>query len=259
MSRIRPRTAFLTGASSGIGHALALELAARGCDLFLTGRRTDALQLLKAEIAQRSPDRRAELRALDVTDYDDVKRAITEAADKLGSLDLVVANAGIGSTGPAGSGYFAEDRKVIETNVIGAMATIDAAVALFQRQNRGHLAVISSVAAFRGLPGAGSYSASKAAIAVYADAVRTELHGTPIRVTTLYPGYIDTPINQTMKSRPFLIDVAKGARIIADLIERGVRNSTVPVYPWNLIGHLLKVLPTGMLARQAKGAIPSNR
>ena len=250
------KTAFLTGASSGIGQALAPELAARGYDLVLAARRVDSLEQVKRDIAARFSQRRVEVRALDVTRYEDVQSAIASAAQEHGGLDLVIANAGIGSTAPIGHGNFDSDRAVIETNVLGAMATIDAAVALFRGQNRGQIVVISSVAAFRGLPGAGSYSASKAAIAVYADAARTELHGTPIRVTTLFPGYIDTPINQDMKSRPFVISVDKGARIIADLIERKVQTSTVPVYPWNFVGRLLRVLPTGMLAKSTKGALP---
>jgi NADP-dependent 3-hydroxy acid dehydrogenase YdfG len=253
------KTAFLTGASSGIGRALAAELAGRGYDLVLAARRSDSLAELQQEITARLPQRKIVLRALDVTRYDEVQTAVAEAAAELGGLDLVIANAGIGSTGPIGSGRFAADRAVIETNVLGAMATIDAAVALFRKQNRGRIVAISSVAAFRGLPGAGSYSASKAAIAVYADAARAELHGTPVRVTTLFPGYIDTPINQDMKSRPFLIGVTHGARIIADLIERGVQTSTVPVLPWNLIGRLLKVLPTGVLAKSAKGSMPGGK
>lgn len=252
------KTAFLTGASSGIGQALAPELAARGYDLVLAARRAESLEQLKSAIAARHPERRVQVRALDVTRYDEVQAAVAGAADALGGLDLVIANAGIGSTGRIGSGHFADDRAVIETNVLGAMATMDAAVALFRRQNRGQVVVISSVAAFRGLPGSASYCASKAAVAVYAEALRAELHGTPLRVTTLFPGYIDTPINQKMKSRPFLITVDKGARIIADLIERGVQTSTVPVYPWNLVGGLLKILPTGALARAAKGAMPGN-
>jgi short-subunit dehydrogenase len=139
------------------------------------------------------------------------------------------------------------------------MATMDAAVALFRRQNRGRIVVISSVAAFRGMPGAASYCASKAAIAVYADALRAELYGTPVGVTTLFPGYIDTPINQNMKSRPFLVTVDKGARIVADLIERGVQTSTVPVYPWNLVGRLLRILPTSALAKGAKDLLPGDQ
>ncbi len=257
MNKHTRKLAFLTGASSGIGQALAPQLAARGYDLVLAARRVDSLEQVKRDIAARFAQCGVEVLALDVTRYADVQSAIAETARSHGGLDLVIANAGVGSTGPVGSGRFAEDLAVIETNVIGAMATIDAAVSLFRAQNRGQIAVISSVAAFRGLPGAASYSASKAAIAVYADAARVELHGTPVRVTTLFPGYIDTPINQDMKSRPFLIGVEDGARIIADLIERGVQTSTVPVYPWNLVGRLVRVLPTGILARAAKGSMPS--
>jgi len=206
MSTHTSKTAFLTGASSGIGQALAPELAARGYDLVLAARRIDSLEQVKQDIAARFPQRRVEVRALDVTRYADVQSTIAAAAEENGGLDLIIANAGIGSTSAIGHGNFDADRAVIETNVLGAMATIEAAVALFRRQNRGQIVVISSVAAFRGLPGAGSYSASKADI--------------------------------------------------ADLIERGVQTSTVPVYPWNMVGKLLRVLPTGVLVKSAKGAMP---
>ncbi len=248
------RTALITGASSGIGHALALELAARGYDLGLAARRLEALQQLGEEIVQRHPDRRIELRQLDVTDYDQVPAAIDGLATALGGLDVVVANAGIGSSGSIGAGHAQADRVVIETNVLGAMATIDAAVALFQRQGRGQIVAISSVAAFRGLPGSASYSASKAAIATYTDALRAELYGTSIKVTTLFPGYIDTPLNEHVARRPFLISLDKGAVVIADKIERGVKTSTVPTYPWNVVSRLLRILPTSQLAKLARGS-----
>jgi cation diffusion facilitator CzcD-associated flavoprotein CzcO/short-subunit dehydrogenase len=244
-------TALITGASSGIGQALALELAARGYDLGLAARRLDALEQLRQEIRQRHPDRRIELRRLDVTDYDHVPTAIDELATALGGLDVVIANAGVGGSGPIGEGHAQADRAVIETNLLGAMATIDAAVALFQQQGRGQIVAISSVAAFRGLPGSASYSASKAAIATYTDALRAELYNTPIKVTTLYPGYIDTPLNEHMVRRPFLISLDKGAALIADKIERGVKTSTIPTYPWNVVSRILRILPTSQLAKMA--------
>ena len=183
---------------------------------------------------------KVELRALDVTDYASVPGVIQDIAGALGRLDVVVANAGVGGArGNVGEGTFDKDRQVIETNVIGAMATIDAAMTIFRKQNSGQLVAIGSVAGFRGLPGGASYSTSKAAIRVYADAIRAEVHGTPIKVTTLMPGYIDTPINQDVKSRPFLIDVEKGARIVADMIEGGVGERTVPRFPWNIVARLM--------------------
>jgi short-subunit dehydrogenase len=241
------RTVFITGASSGIGRALAAELARRGFDLFLTARRLDSLEQVRAEIADST--RRVEIRRLDVTHAPDVAVAISEAAEALGRIDIVVANAGLGSSGPVGEGRMARERQVIETNVIGAIATIDAAVAQFRLQGGGQVVGVGSVAGARGLPTSGSYSASKAAVATYLDAVRVETHREPITVTTIAPGYIDTPINQDMKSRPFLISVDKGAKVMADLIERGVGYATVPRFPWTVIVPLLRVLPTSLLAR----------
>ena len=244
------KTVFITGASSGIGRALALELAGRGYDLFLTARRLDALEQVRSDIATEAPARRVEVRQLDVTDDADVATAIAEAAEKLGRCDVVIANAGVGNSGLVGEGNMKRSRLIVETNLIGAMATVDAAVALFRRQGGdGHVVGVGSVAGVRGLPGSSSYSASKAGLAVYLDAVRAETYREPITVTTIAPGYIDTPINQDMKSRPFLIDVEKGARITADLIERGVGYSTVPRFPWRVVVPLLRVLPTSWLVR----------
>jgi short-subunit dehydrogenase len=244
-----PKTVFITGASSGIGRALGVELAGRGYDLFLTARRLDALEQLRTDIATRHPARRVEIRRLDVTDDADVAAAIGEAAERLGRCDIVVANAGVGNSGRVGEGHLERGRLIVETNLIGAMATIDAAVALFRRQGGGQIVGIGSVAGVRGLPGSGSYSASKAGIAAYLESVRAETHREPITVTTIAPGYIDTPMNRDMKSRPFLIDVETGARTAADLIERGVGYATIPRFPWTVVAPLLRVLPTSLLVR----------
>jgi short-subunit dehydrogenase len=246
------KTVLITGASSGIGAALAREFAARGYDCALSARRLANLTALKEDIRQRSPARKVHEAQLDVTDHAAVFANIKAARAAFGSLDVVIANAGVGFTGQVGTGRFDADRTVIETNVLGAMATCDAAIAVFREQGWGQLVVIASVAAFRGLPGSGAYSASKAAIATYADAIRAEVSGTRIKVTTLYPGFIDTPINEQMKSRPFLIDVTKGARLMANLIERGVQSATVPSFPWAVLARLLGVLPTSTLARAVR-------
>lgn len=245
------RRILITGASSGIGKHLALEFAARGDRLALAARRVDSLQALKQEILARHPQAQVELRALDVQALDTVAPLIEELAATLGGLDIIIANAGIGDGGGLiGSGGFDRDAAIIQTNVLGAMATIDAAVALFRRQQQGHVVAIASVAAARGLPGAGSYSASKAAIAVYADSARNELHGSKVHVTTLYPGFIDTPINQRLESRPFVITVEKGAKLIAGLIERRVQEAAVPGFPWAFVMWLMRRLPASVLAKQ---------
>jgi short-subunit dehydrogenase len=245
------KTVFITGASSGIGRALANELAGRGYDLFLTARRSDALEEVRAEITSAHPARTVHVRSLDVTDDADVAAAIAEAAAALGRCDIVVANAGVGNSGRVGEGNVRRARAIVETNLIGAMTTVDAAVALFRRQGGGQVVGMSSVAGARGLPGSGSYSASKAGLNTYLDAVRAETYGEPISVTTIAPGYIDTDINRDMDSRPFLIDVETGARAMADLIERRVGYATVPRLPWTVLAPVLRVLPTSWLVRAA--------
>ncbi len=252
------KTVLITGASSGIGAALAREFAARGYDSALSARRTENLAALKHDIQQQWPQRKVHIDTLDVTDYDAVFRGIGAARAALGSLGIVVANAGIGAANRVGTGHFDSDRSVIETNLLGAMATCDAAIATFRQQGWGQLVVISSVAAFRGLPAGGAYSASKAGIAAYADAIRAEMHGTRIKVTTLYPGFIDTPINNRMKSRPFLIDAGKGARLMSDMIERGIQSSTVPAFPWNALSRVLRMLPISALVRVTGGVRTGN-
>ena len=184
---------------------------------------------------------------------DTVEPVLRELGARLGGIDIVCANAGMGSGGRLGSGKFDHHRRTVETNVIGAMATIEAAVAMFREQGQGHIVAISSVAAFRGLPTSAPYSASKAALAVLMDGLRAELVGSGIQTTTLFPGYIDTPINRHMKQRPFLVDSVTGGRVMADLIEKRVVRSTVPVFPWNLVSKILPLLPLSAVAKMGHG------
>ncbi len=240
--------AIITGASSGIGRALAIELARSGRALGLTARRMDRLEDLRREIGGIVP---IELRALDVRDTAAVGQVIPELAAALGDVDLIVANAGIAGGRAVGTGHFATDRDIIETNVLGAMATIDAAAALFRTAGRGHIVGISSVAGFRGLPGSAAYCASKAALSIYLESARVELHGLGILVTTISPGFIDTPINEDLKTRPFVIKPEVGARKIAALIESGTASSTVPKFPWGLYGVLMRFIPDALWTRLA--------
>lgn len=249
--------AVVTGASSGIGRALALELAARGHALGLAARREPLLHALAAEIAARHPAVRVVVRALDVTDPAAVHAAMGAFFEALDPVSLVVANAGLGGTHPVGRGAFDRARAIVETNLVGAMATVDAAVEAWRaRPGSGprRIAGITSVAGFRGLPGSAAYSASKAGLATYLEAVRVEVRPLGIDVVDVAPGYIDTPINRDMASRPFLIDDADGARRIVDLLDRGVYRSTVPVWPWTAIGWVMRALPDAVWIRVAGGA-----
>ena len=248
--------AIVTGATSGIGRALALELAERGWDLGLTARRLPVLEELAGEIRGRHPDRRITLHAVDVRDADAAGAAIRALFANLGDVGLVVANAGIGGNHRVGTGDFTRSRDIVATNLIGAMATVDAAVECWRaRPGNGSRRIvgITSVAGFRGLPGSSAYSASKAGFSVYLEAARGELRGLGIDVIDIAPGFIDTPINQDLKSRPFLIDSTDGARRIADLIERGVHRTTVPVWPWTAIGWLMRSVPDAAWTRLSGG------
>ncbi len=243
------RSILITGATSGIGKALAFEMAKRGYSLALTGRRGEALEQIKTEIEKQYPHQKVETRALDITDYSNVPVVIRELADKLGGLDIVFANAGIAHSGKVGRGELDQAFQNIDVNLKGAMATVDAAVACFLEKGKGHIVGTSSVAAFRGLRNNSAYCASKAGFATYLEALRVEMHKKNIAVTVLYPGYIDTPLNDMMSNRPFLISAEKGAAIIAKLIERKAKSKTVPVFPWNIVGRLFKILPTGIMAK----------
>lgn len=240
---------FITGASSGIGKALAFEMGKKGYRLALTARREDMLREIREEINRKHAPPVVAIRRLDVTRYDDVYAVFSEMAEETGGIDIVLANAGVGLGEKVGRGDFEKAKRTVEVNLIGAMATMDAAAAYFLKKGGGHIVGISSVAAFRGMPGSSAYCASKAGLGVYMEAMRAELYRKNIDITVLFPGFIDTPLNDMLPSRPFLISVDKGAQSIARLIEKKVKSSTVPVFPWNIIGPLLKILPTGIIAR----------
>jgi hypothetical protein len=237
------KTVFITGASSGIGEALALEFARRGYHLALTARRYELLQQLKDKAHQVNSKIQIEIRKLDVTDYPSVSVIFQELVDVLGKIDLVIINAGISKLGQIGEGHFESARQVIETNVIGAIATAESAVGYFKQRGQGHLVGISSITAVRGLPTAAAYSASKIALSTYLEAARIELSDTRIKVTVLYPGFIDTPMVQKIPFRPFQISAEKAAYLMVKLIERGQEESFVPLLPWALLSPVLQRLP----------------
>ncbi len=247
------KAVLITGASSGIGRALALEMARSGYRLALTARRYNLLEELRDEIAREDDERKRAtpitLRSLDVRDYEDVLRAIPELAEELNGLDIVIANAGVGHRGQVGTGHFAEARETIDINLTGAMATVDAAATLFREQGYGHIVGVSSIAGFRGLPGSAAYSASKAGLSIYLEGVRAELRRYNVDITLLHPGFIATPINESLRRRPFLVDAETAAREIVSLVERRVKASSVPRMPWSIVGRIFKLLPRAVIAR----------
>ena len=245
------KRAIITGARSGIGEALAFELAARGYDLGLTARRIERLEEIEEELASKHPDLTIAVAQHDVMEFETTAPILEQLKKRLGGLDVVVANAGVGGSGAVGSGQFESARQVVETNLVGAMATVDAAVASM-RDSGGQIVGISSVAGFRGLPGSAAYSASKAGLSAYLEAVRGEVARYDISVSVVCPGNIDTPINSKVKKRPFLISVEDGAKRIADAIETQRLSATVPGWPWGVLGFAMRNVPDRMWLRMTR-------
>lgn len=237
------KTVVITGASSGLGAGMAREFAERGFNLALCARRVDRLEELKRELSARHGVR-IELRPLDVNNHADVFTVFREFRQVFGHLDRIVVNAGVGEGRRIGSGNFEINRRTVETNFVAALAQCEAAVEIFRSQNAGHLVTISSMSAVRGLPRhLTAYAASKAALAHLTEGIRAELLTTPIRVSTLFPGYIRTDLNAGAKRLPFAVDEATGCRALVAAIEREPATAYVPAWPWAFLAPLMRILP----------------
>ena len=230
---------FLTGASSGIGEALAREYAARGATLGLVARRDSVLAALAAALPGRH-----HTYACDVTDRDALIAAARAFEAATGGVDVVIANAGI-SEGVLTEYY--EDleafRRVMDTNVLALAHTFHPFIAPMRTRGRGTLVGIASVAGIRGLPGSEAYCASKAAAISYCESLRVELRRTGVRVVTVAPGFVRTPLTAKNPYRmPFLMEPADFARRAADRIDAG---TSYEVIPWQMgvVAKLLRVLP----------------
>lgn len=246
------RTTLITGASAGLGAEMARQLAAHGHDLALCARRTDRLEELRAEITAAYPDRIVSLRTLDVTDGARVFEVFRSFREELGRLDRVVVNAGLGKGAPLGTGQFAVNRATVMTNVVGALAQTEAAMEAFREQGSGHLVMVASMAAMRGLPRAATtYAASKAAVAHLAEGLRAELHGTDIRVTILYPGYIASEMNDQLPEDrpPMMVSTEKGVRAMVAAIEKEKASACVPPLPWAPLSVVMKHAPLRVFRR----------
>jgi short-subunit dehydrogenase len=239
----------ITGASSGLGEGMARRFAAMGRDLALAARRADRLEQLRKELLDAHPGIRVEVAALDVDDPAAVATVVPELADRLGGVDRVIANAGIGRGASIGTGKAAANRAVLLTNVLGTHATCEAAMELFRSQGAGHLVVISSVASIRGMKRTRTaYGASKAALNTLAEGIRADVLGSGIRVTTILPGFIATDINVGRRG-PLTVDLDTGVDALTAAIEREPVRAYVPEWPWRPVSYLLRVLPLAVTRR----------
>jgi short-subunit dehydrogenase len=200
--------AVITGASSGIGLALARELSKRGWELLLLARRVELIEKLP----------RSEAVACDVTDAAAVKASVR------GPFDLAIANAGVGIRNHAAKFSLADAEQVIRVNVLGMMYLYDAVIPSMIERRSGRFAGVASLAGLRGLPSAAPYSASKAAMQAFLEASRVELAHYGVGVTIINPGFIATPMTEKNRFRmPFLMTAERAARVMADGLERGKR------------------------------------
>jgi len=237
------KTILITGASSGIGAGMAREFAQKGYNLAICARRMERLESLKQELESKYGVSVA-AKTLDVTNYDQVFEVFRAFKEELGTIDRIIVNAGVGEGRRIGKGNFAINRATVETNFISALAQCEAAVEIFRAQNSGHLVMISSMSAMRGMPKhLTAYGASKAGVAHLAEGIRAELIDTPIKVTTIFPGYIRTEINEGAKKLPFEVDEQTGSRLLAAEIEKAPVKAYVPKCPWLPLGLAMKVLP----------------
>lgn len=237
---------FITGASSGIGAELARFYAARGYQLGLVGRRASALQALASSLPGVH-----HIYPLDVTKREALHQA-AQAFLALGPVDIVIACAGI-SVGTVTEALedFEVFQRVMQTNVSATVATFEPFIAPMKAAGQGTLVGVASVAAVRGLPGAGAYSASKAAVRNYCESLRVELHGTGVKVVTLAPGFIRTPMTAKNPYRmPFLMPVDQFAKQALHAIDKGV---AYVVIPWQMswVARLLRIVPNGIYDRIA--------
>jgi len=230
---------FLTGASSGLGEALARRYASRGATLGLVARRAPELEALAASLGGEVATYRA-----DVRDAADMARAASDFIARFGVPDVVIANAGISrgvlTEAPEDLAVF---KAIFETNVLGIVHTFAPFVVPMREARKGVLAGVASVAGFRGLPGSGAYCGSKSAAITYLESLRVELRGTGVSVVTLCPGFVETPLTERNPYRmPFLITADKAARLMADAIEDERR---FYVLPWQMavLGRLLRCVP----------------
>jgi len=243
-------TILITGASSGLGAEMARQFADLGYDLGLCARRTERLEALAGEITARHPDVKVEVRRLDVTNADEVFAVFGDFAATFGSIDRVIINAGLGKGAPLGTGRPDANRETAMVNFIGALSQSEAALEIFRRQHRGHLVMISSISALRGMRKTmTTYAATKAGVAALTEGIRSEnIKG--VDVTCIYPGYIRSEMNDRVaQDTKMMVDTETGVKAIVTAIEKRVAKAYVPAWPWVPIGVAMKSLPLSVVRK----------
>jgi short-subunit dehydrogenase len=224
------KVVLVTGASSGIGRGLAIELAQRGAAVGLLARRAELLHEIVYEIE--AAGGRALALAVDVTDAAAVRDAVVRLSGAFGSIDVLIANAGVATAGKAEDLDAEQFARLINVNVIGVSNTVTAVVGGMVEHGRGHLVAISSLAAYRGLPKSAAYCASKAAVSAFFESLRLDLEPKGIAVTIIHPGFIKTALTAGRKAQmPFLMELDDAVQKIVQAIEQRKKSYA---FPWQL-------------------------
>ncbi len=241
-----PKTVLVTGASSGIGRALVVELARRGAHVMASARREAELASLCAEIA--ATGGKSSFAVCDVSDPDAAAEVVRKAERDLGSLDMLISNAGVGGSTHSSRLDVASVSRMIDVNVRGAIAPIIAAIPIMLGQQRGHIVGVSSLAGRRALPTSAVYNATKAAFSTFLEGLRMDLDPAGIDVTDVQPGFVATDMTAKNKFKmPFLWDAEKAARHIVDRLESAPRILAFPL-PMDLLTRFSRHLPYALHA-----------
>ncbi len=241
------QVAVVTGASSGIGWFLAKRLAAARVKVGLIARRRDQLEKLAAEIQNAGGV--AAVASADVGDREHNHQAIREVVDKLGPVDLLVANAGVGAPTNLDPVNITDVEQMFRVNVFGMIYAVEAVLPDMLKRRGGHLAAVSSLAAYKGLPGESAYCASKAAVSTYMEGLRIHLRDKRVAVTTICPGFVKTPMTDVNEFKmPWVLEADEAARRIVAALER---RSKVFNFPWQttFLMKLTRWMPDRMVAR----------
>ncbi len=241
------QVAVVTGASSGIGWELARQLAADGARVGLVARRREPLESLASHI--RAAGGSAAVSPADVGERTQVEQAVAGIVAELGAVDLMIANAGVGMPTFRDPINIADVEAMFRINLLGVVYSFAAVMPEMLRRGRGHLAAVSSLGGYVGLPGESAYCASKAAVNVYLDGLRVNLRDRNIRVTTLCPGFVTTPMTAANNFwMPGLLSAEQAARRMLRALRRGKK---VYNFPWTThwLMQLLKIMPDWLMAR----------
>lgn len=238
------KVVMITGASSGIGKGVALEIASRGAHLGLIARREELLNEIATEARARNV--KAIAATADVRDAAALKAAADRVRQELGPIDVLIANAGIGTADHALQLAPDHAAEVIAINVLGAVNSVAAVAPQMVERGQGRLVAISSLAAYRGLPKSAAYCASKAALTAYFESVRIDLRKTGVGVTIIYPGFIKTEITRGRVSKmPYLMELDYAVKKIVSAIEK---EKNTYAFPWQLATFVRSglLMPVGM-------------